>query len=74
MYALREGLAILAEEGLENVIKRHQDCAAQLYKGIQQLGLEFYVEEEHRRLPSVTTIKVPVNVDWRDVVGYAMKK
>lgn len=74
MYALREGLAIIAEEGIENVIKRHQKCARQLYKGIETLGLEFYVKSEHKRLPSVTTVQVPNDVDWKEVIGYVMKK
>ncbi|CAG9766799.1 unnamed protein product [Ceutorhynchus assimilis] len=73
LYALREGLAIVADEELENVIERHQRCAERLYKGIELLGLEFYIEDEVKRLPSVTTIKVPKGVDWKNVVDYAMK-
>lgn len=71
---MREALAVIADEGLEQVIKRHQNCAGQLYKGIDALGLEFYVEEEHKRLPSITTVKVPDGVDWRNVADFAMKR
>ncbi|ENN81587.1 alanine--glyoxylate aminotransferase isoform X2 [Dendroctonus ponderosae] len=74
LYGLREGLAVIADEGLEQVIKRHQHCAAQLYEGIEALGMQLYVDEEHKRLPSVTTIKVPDGVDWRKVTEYAMKR
>lgn len=56
------------------MIERHQKCTRQLYKGIEELGLEFYVKDEHKRLPSVTTLHVPNNVDWKEVVGYVMKK
>ncbi|KAJ8945489.1 hypothetical protein NQ318_002534 [Aromia moschata] len=73
IFGLREGLAIIAEEGLEHVIKRHQECAQRLYKGLGSLGLELLVEEEHKRLPTVTTIVVPKDVDWKEVVGYAMR-
>ncbi|KAG5896868.1 hypothetical protein JTB14_017682 [Gonioctena quinquepunctata] len=39
LYALREGLAIMSEEGLENVIKRHEECYEMLRKGIEDLVL-----------------------------------
>ena len=37
MYGLREGLAILAEEGLEKCWQRHRECADKLYQGKQAL-------------------------------------
>jgi alanine-glyoxylate transaminase/serine-glyoxylate transaminase/serine-pyruvate transaminase len=73
LYGLREGLAMIAEEGLDNVMKRHQACAERFYRGLEKLELEPFVEDVHKRLPTVTSIKVPNNVDWRDVVTYAMK-
>jgi alanine-glyoxylate transaminase/serine-glyoxylate transaminase/serine-pyruvate transaminase len=33
VYALREGLALLAEEGLEKCWDRHRKCADRLHKG-----------------------------------------
>ena len=36
VYALREGLAMLAEEGLEACHQRHQRCADRLWKGKDQ--------------------------------------
>ena len=74
LYGLREGLALVVEEGLENVIQRHQDCAQRFYQGLDKLGLQLFVEDEYKRLPTVTSITVPDWVDWRDVVAYAMKK
>ncbi|XP_060529474.1 alanine--glyoxylate aminotransferase-like [Cylas formicarius] len=74
LCAFREGLAIIAQEGIENVIARHQRCASQLYRGLEKLKLEFFVEEEHDRLPSVTTLKVPTDVDWNTVLDYIMEK
>lgn len=60
------------EEGLENVIERHQKCAQQLYNGIEALGLEFYVKDQHKRLPSVTTIHIPNNINSDDVLKYVL--
>ncbi|KAF2882597.1 hypothetical protein ILUMI_23565 [Ignelater luminosus] len=73
LYGLREGLALIAEEGLENVINRHRMCALRLHNGLRDLGLEFLVEKESARLPTVNTIKVPTDVDWKTVTSYAMK-
>lgn len=74
MYALREGLAILAEEGLEASWNRHKECAKLLHDGISDLHLEFLVANPEERLPTVTAIKVPDGVDWKFVVDYAMKQ
>ncbi|KAJ8984921.1 hypothetical protein NQ317_012167 [Molorchus minor] len=73
IFGLREGLAIIAEEGLENVIRRHKECAQRLYEGLNRLGLQPLVAEVYKRLPTVTTVVVPENVNWRTVVGFAMK-
>ena len=42
--------------------------------GISSLGLELFVPSEPDRLPTVTTIKVPEGVDWKEVTKYAMDK
>jgi len=74
VYALREGLALLAEEGLEKCWDRHRKCADRLHKGLEAMGLELFVALPAARLPTVTTIKVPEGVDWKAVTGYAMQK
>jgi alanine-glyoxylate transaminase/serine-glyoxylate transaminase/serine-pyruvate transaminase len=74
MYALREGLAILAEEGLENCWRRHRVCADRLHEGLDQLGLQLFVTNPAARLPTVNTIKVPEGVDWKAVSDYCMQK
>ena len=58
MYALREGLAMVAEEGLENCWRRHRLCADHLHTGLTNMGLELFVSDPSSRLPTVTTIKV----------------
>jgi alanine-glyoxylate transaminase/serine-glyoxylate transaminase/serine-pyruvate transaminase len=61
-YALREGLRLLAEEGLAARWERHQAAARLLWDGLADLGLECHVPEEIR-LPSLTTVRVPEGVD-----------
>ncbi len=46
MYALREALARIAKEGLENSFARHQENALKLQKGLKELGLELFVQDE----------------------------
>lgn len=73
LYGLREALAIVAEEGLQNTIERHVQCAQRLYKGLNDLGLELFVRDPAKRIPTVTAITVPEDVNWQDVTSYTMK-
>lgn len=61
-YALREGLRLIFEEGLEARYKRHRENAEFFWTGLKELNLEPVVDFEYR-LPSLTTIKVPDGVD-----------
>merc|ERR1711971_643379 len=74
MYGLREGLAIIAEEGLEACWERHRMCAEKLHQGLKEIGLECFIAAPGARTPTVTTIKVPEGVDWKAVTVYAMEK
>ncbi|XP_071805822.1 alanine--glyoxylate aminotransferase-like [Asterias amurensis] len=74
VYALREGLAMLAEEGLENSWKRHKECSKMLYAGLDKLGLKLLVSDPSVRLPTVTGVMVPVGVPWKEVAVYMMDK
>ncbi|CAG5115113.1 unnamed protein product, partial [Candidula unifasciata] len=73
IYQLREGLARLAEEGLEKSWEDHRVCSELLYEGLEKLGLELLVKDKTIRNPCVTPVKVPQGVNWKDVVDYAMK-
>jgi len=61
-YALREGLRLVAEEGLTERWARHQRVAERFWAGLDELGLEPHVPLEIR-LPSLTTVRVPASVD-----------
>ncbi len=57
-YAVREALALVAEEGLGGMWARHEAVHAQLWEGLAALGLQPFVEDPRDRLATVNTIKV----------------
>jgi alanine-glyoxylate transaminase/serine-glyoxylate transaminase/serine-pyruvate transaminase len=57
-YALREGLAAIADEGLEARWERHRRCHAQFVDGLAALGVTMHVSEG-RRIPTLNTPRVP---------------
>jgi alanine-glyoxylate transaminase/serine-glyoxylate transaminase/serine-pyruvate transaminase len=61
IYALREGLRIILEEGIEKRWDRHRKNWKTLVTGLENLGLEMFVSKE-RRSPVITSIKVPQNI------------
>jgi alanine-glyoxylate transaminase / serine-glyoxylate transaminase / serine-pyruvate transaminase len=61
-YGFREGLRIVLEEGLDDRWARHQKIAEYLWDQMKGLGLELFVDQDHR-LPSLTTVRVPDGVD-----------
>eukprot|EP00894_Picocystis_sp_ML_P002433 jgi/Pico_ML_1/52950/g3583.t2 len=71
-YALREGIDIACEEGLENLWARHQAMHEYLWEGLNGLGLKPFVENPADRLPTVNTIKVPEGVDFAKLIANAM--
>lgn len=62
LYALREGLRIVLEEGLEVRIVRHKRNSKAFWAGVEAMGLTLHVAEEHR-LPPLTTVRVPEGID-----------
>jgi len=62
LYALREGLRIVLEEGLEARIVRHKRNSKAFWAGVDAMGLTLHVAEEHR-LPPLTTVRVPDGID-----------
>jgi alanine-glyoxylate transaminase / serine-glyoxylate transaminase / serine-pyruvate transaminase len=61
-YALREALAVIAEEGIENRWERHRRCNRAFVKGIEAMGLKMHVPEQHR-IATLNTVCVPSGVD-----------
>ena len=52
---------MLSEEGIENSWKRHQENHILLRDGLENLGINFLVDEEDR-LPQLNTIFIPEGV------------
>ncbi|MDH5430638.1 MAG: alanine--glyoxylate aminotransferase family protein [Nitrosopumilus sp.] len=53
LYAYREALSIILEEGLQNVFKRHKVCSDALYTGLSAMGLSPFAKEEDRSISIV---------------------
>jgi len=64
VYTLREALAVIAREGLDKSVARHQQNAKLLHDQLQSAGFQLFVEDEKLRLPCLTAVKVPEGVDW----------
>jgi alanine-glyoxylate transaminase/serine-glyoxylate transaminase/serine-pyruvate transaminase len=62
VYALREALKLISEEGIEARWYRHIKNIDALINGLEAIGLEMYVEKEYR-CPVITSIKVPNQIN-----------
>ncbi len=61
LYGLREALDLLAEEGLENVFKRHARHAAATRHAVLAWGLEILATNPDERSNSLTAVLMPDN-------------
>lgn len=68
LYGLREAISVVCSEGLEKVIARHRQAAEELRTGLNELGLQLYVKNPANRLPTITSIKLPREIDWKKIV------
>lgn len=66
LYALREGLRIVLEEGLETRFARHKLHERALIAGIQAMGLQLYGDFA-AKLPVVTAVQIPEGIDGEAV-------
>jgi alanine-glyoxylate transaminase/serine-glyoxylate transaminase/serine-pyruvate transaminase len=66
IYALREALRIIAEEGLEARFARHRLNHRALVAGVEAMGLRMVVPEAER-LPMLNTIAIPDGADDKKV-------
>jgi alanine-glyoxylate transaminase/serine-glyoxylate transaminase/serine-pyruvate transaminase len=62
VYALREGLRLVLEEGLEARLDRHQRNGQALWAGLEAMGLTLHAQEGYR-LPVLTTVRIPEGVE-----------
>jgi alanine-glyoxylate transaminase/serine-glyoxylate transaminase/serine-pyruvate transaminase len=62
IYALREALRLIDEEGLEARYARHRRNHEALVAGLNGLGLSMFAQEGHR-LPMLNSVRIPEGVD-----------
>jgi alanine-glyoxylate transaminase / serine-glyoxylate transaminase / serine-pyruvate transaminase len=63
LYGLREALAMLQEEGLPNVFRRHQRHAEATRTAVRSWGLEIVCEDPHEYSNSLTAVFMPQGHD-----------
>jgi alanine-glyoxylate transaminase / serine-glyoxylate transaminase / serine-pyruvate transaminase len=63
LYGLREALAMLREEGLENVFARHERHAAATRRAVEAWGLEVQCLDEREHSASLTAVVLPEGHD-----------
>ena len=66
VYALRESLRLLYEEGLETRWQRHLRNAEALISGLEALNLEIHADEEYR-CPAIIAVRVPEGIKDQNV-------
>ncbi|KZN25825.1 alanine--glyoxylate aminotransferase [Haladaptatus sp. R4] len=71
VYALREALRLVSEEGIESRWERHRDVAGALKAGVEAMGLEMNAPEEYW-LPSLNAVRVPNGVTDTDITSYLL--
>ena len=62
LYALREGLRIVLEEGVEARFLRHETLSDRLKIELEALGFKLFAQEGYR-LPMLTSVYIPNGVD-----------
>jgi alanine-glyoxylate transaminase/serine-glyoxylate transaminase/serine-pyruvate transaminase len=73
IYALREALRIIMEEGLDKRFERHLLNHKALAAGLDRLEVEFVVEPKYR-LPMLNAVKIPDGVNDVNVRKYLLNK
>jgi alanine-glyoxylate transaminase/serine-glyoxylate transaminase/serine-pyruvate transaminase len=63
IYALREAMRIVMEEGLETRWERHKQNQLALIAGVEAMGLKLLVEKPEDRLVTVTAVMIPAGID-----------
>jgi len=67
IVAMNKALDQLFEEGMDNAFKRHMVLTKAAWAGAEALGLELLVTAPEKRGFSTTAIKVPENIDGKEL-------
>jgi len=71
VYAIREALRLVAEEGIEARWARHERVAGALKAGVEAMGLEMNAPDEYW-LPSLNAVRVPAGATDADVIDHLL--
>jgi alanine-glyoxylate transaminase/serine-glyoxylate transaminase/serine-pyruvate transaminase len=71
VYAIREALRLVAEEGIEDRWDRHLHVAGALKAGLEGMGLEMNAPDEYW-LPSLNAVRVPDGVDDGEIISHLL--
>src|SRR2546428_8542100 len=74
LYGLRESLAILSEEGLENVFARHHRLAEGVRAAVRAWGLKLCAKAPKWHSDTVSAIMVPEGFSGADVIDVAYRR
>ncbi|ENY8960996.1 alanine--glyoxylate aminotransferase family protein [Clostridioides difficile] len=71
IMGLDKALDNILEEGIENVLNRHEKMAYSVRKSIEEYGLELFLEEGYSN--TVTAIKIPESIGALKLTDYMLK-
>ena len=71
VYAIREALRLVAEEGIEQRWERHERLAGALRAGVEGMGLELNPEPAYW-LPSLNAVRLPDDVEDGPVIDHLL--
>ncbi|HZA98805.1 MAG TPA: aminotransferase class V-fold PLP-dependent enzyme [Gemmatimonadales bacterium] len=74
LYGLQESIAMLLEEGLENVFARHHRLAEGTRQAVKAWGLELCARAPKWNSDTVTAIMVPPGVNGAEVIDVAYRR
>ena len=74
LHGLRESLAMLSEEGLDNVFARHRRLADGARAAVKAWGLKLCAKEPKWHSDTVTAIMVPHGFNGADVIDRAYRR
>lgn len=74
MAQLNKACDMILTEGLDNVIKRHEEVAEYCRKRVIDMGLKLYPVEDAVKSPTVTAIVVPDEFSWDEFDGLLREK
>jgi alanine-glyoxylate transaminase/serine-glyoxylate transaminase/serine-pyruvate transaminase len=74
LYGLREGIAMLMEEGLENVFARHHRLAEGTRRAVKAWGLELCAQQPKWYSDTVSAIMVPAGINGAEVIDIAYRR